>query len=148
DRVTNVWPQPTEVTDDDVAALNTTAMERSAVVARIAGTALVVAGVIGLLAWLWLFVRAQQVADDRVGFGSSADLADRIDLGVQTISLGIIAALVTVTGFAVRTVADYFVVRTGGSLTGFEAGDQVPEPEDIPGGEDIAPPPPPPPGAP
>jgi hypothetical protein len=62
------------VTVDEVDDLNRAAVARAAVAraagfVRIAGTALVVIGAIGCVAWLWTTVRVQQAASASGNFG-------------------------------------------------------------------------------
>jgi hypothetical protein len=125
------------LTAGDITALNGQAVARAAAFARLAGTALAVAGAIGLAAWLWTAYRMQVRADDFGGLDPllvggaqttseyEVTAADRIDLFVSVVDLAIVAALAAAIGLGLRLIADYTVARTGGSLTGFEAGDRV-----------------------
>jgi hypothetical protein len=120
------------LTADDIGGLNQQAVVRAAAFTRLAGTALVIAGAIATAAWLWLVVRQQQLVDDNGTFSTSVAVLDedvsfvqRIDLFAGQVTLGIWAIVALGVGLGLRLVADYSVARTGGSLTGFEAGDRV-----------------------
>jgi hypothetical protein len=137
------------LTAEDIAGLNRQAVERAAAFSRLAGTALVIAGAVAAVAWAWTVVRAQQTVDD---FGNvepvsveapsdalaeeaevfdpfgglfDASFADRVDLLVGQIQLALVAVLTVGVGLGLRLIADYSVARTGGSLTGYQVGDQV-----------------------
>lgn len=119
------------VTDDDVRVMNRIWVSRAAGFARYAGAALIVVGVIGVVAAGWLGVRLQLAAGDAyVGpFGDgdeSLTLAERLDLVVTPVAYAVAAALTAGAGTALRLAADYAVARTGGSLTGYEPGDNWP----------------------
>jgi hypothetical protein len=121
------------ITGEDVTWLNGRSVERAGAFTRLAGTVVIVAGGVGLLAWLWLTVRQQQALNDAgsgdgFDFGSSeVTFANRIDALAGYVSLLISAALAVGVGLALRLVAEYTVARTGGSVTGFVAGDPVPD---------------------
>src|SRR5690349_15375785 len=77
------------ITEEDVDALNRASIARAAAFVRIAGSALVVVGAVGCLAWLWNVIRAQQQVSTSLRFalgGPGApievDLVDRLDLFV------------------------------------------------------------------
>jgi hypothetical protein len=119
-------------TTDDVADLNIQSVARSGVILRLVGTMLVVAGAVGVIAWLWLEVRTQQrITSGPLSFNAAngtatgLDLADRIDAFTDSISSLLLSTLVVGVGVASRLVADYAIARSGGSLTGFNAGDTV-----------------------
>jgi hypothetical protein len=121
------------ITEEDVDALNRASIARAAAFVRIAGSALVVVGAVGCLAWLWNVIRAQQQVSTSLRFalgGPGApievDLVDRLDLFVSVIALLITSALAAGFGLLLRLVADFLVMRSGGTLTGFEPGDVVP----------------------
>jgi hypothetical protein len=119
------------LTSDDIAALNGQMVARSAAFARVAGTALVIAGVVAIAAWVWIAVRQQQALEScPAGAGGvspafDVSFSDRIDLLVSQILLGVTGVLAAGVGLGLRLIADYSVVRVGGSLTGFEPGDEV-----------------------
>lgn len=125
--------QPVIITADDVVSLNRAAILRTAAFARIAGSALVVMGAVGTVAWIWLAIRQQQAFNDAaaeppdVSFGDRFDvsLAERLDAVAGSASLLLLAAITVGAGFGLRSFADYTVARSGGSLTGFEPGDQL-----------------------
>jgi hypothetical protein len=122
----------TPIGPDDIVHLNRRTVERTGATARLAGTALVVVGAVGVAAWLWLTVRQQMTLDDdgggpfRTGRFGETSLTDRLDTAVTTIGLLLSGAIAVVAGLAVRLLADYTIARTGGSLTGFSVGDPVP----------------------
>jgi len=117
-------------TATDVRALNRASIERSAVIARIAGTLAIAVAVIVAAGWLWQTVRLQQRAggDFTVFDGSSTDIefVDRVDVFIASLGLLGTAALVAGLGFGLRLVADYMQDRAGGTVTGFVAGDPLP----------------------
>lgn len=120
-------------TTDDVQRLNRMAIERAAVIARIAGTASIAIGVVVGLAWAWLAVRTQQRVSNAVfgGADADADLVDRVDLFVSSAALLAFAALTCVLGVALRLIADFIQDRAGGSITGYKPGDELPEEKDF-----------------
>ena len=135
------------VTSEDVIVLNRAVVARAAGFARLGGTAVLVVGALGLAAWVWVTVRQQQMAEDTmVMVPGREDLSfgQRVDLVANTYVYLIYAAVAVAVGVALRLVADYAVARTGGSLTGFEPGDTLPDPE--PAMDDYVPSRPPPPG--
>jgi hypothetical protein len=121
------------ITEEDVAALNRASIARAAAFVRIAGSVLVVVGAVGCLAWLWNVIRTQQQVSSSVrlvlggpGAPIDVDLVDRLDLFVSVIALLVTSALAAGFGLLHRLVADFLVMRSGGTLTGFEPGDVVP----------------------
>lgn len=122
------------ITADDVAGLNRTAVTRTAALTRLAGSALVVIGVVALASAIFFSVRQQQRLDDGVYFGTDFDardrdapsFLDRVDVFTQTFSQWALAGLALAGGLVLRLFADYAVARTGGSITGYEPGDQLP----------------------
>jgi hypothetical protein len=140
-RVTTIEPPaPADdhiATAEDIAELNRMAVERSAAFARVAGAVVLVVGVFGALAWLWLTVRLQLRLDDRgSGVGSFGDLEldtsflERIDVASSYVELLVVSALAGGLGLGLRAAADYLVARTGGSLTGYRVGDDLSTPDD------------------
>jgi hypothetical protein len=126
-----IEPDDDVITAQDVEELNGVVV-RAAAFVRIAGTVLVVVGVVGCAAWLWTTVRTQQAVSASVNFGIPAtgpkpdvDLIDRVDLFAPYVGAVVIASLVVGFGLLLRLVADFVVARTGASLTGFEAGDRL-----------------------
>jgi hypothetical protein len=124
----------TIITADDIAALNRAAVARAAALARLAGSVLVVIGAVGVAAWLWLVARRLGVAGDNPfagvfftygDFEFDLSFADRLDLVADAFPNLLWAAGAAGLGFGLRLVADYAVARTGGTLTGFEVGDQL-----------------------
>jgi hypothetical protein len=115
-------------TPDDVQRLNRMAIERATAFARIAGTASIVIGAVLGLAWAWFAVRTQQRASFSVFGGSDDDLdfVDRVDLFVNTLSLLVFATVICAIGVALRLFADYIQDRSGSSITGYAAGDELP----------------------
>jgi hypothetical protein len=121
---------PDILTADDVAHLNGSAVARTAAFARLAGTALVAVGGLGAAAWLWSTVRIQMLIDGTGGLSldpaESVSLAERLDAASQYVATLVFAGLAIAGGLALRLVADYTVARTGGTLTGYVAGDPFP----------------------
>ena len=119
------------ITAEDVEWANRTTLGQTAALTRIAGSVLVVVGVVGAAASLWTTVRYQQDFGDAVDFSGEpgTSLLDRLDRFSITYGL-VLPAIAVALGLALRLMADYTVVRTGGSLTGFEVGDQVPPEKD------------------
>jgi hypothetical protein len=118
------------ITDEDIVELNRATVLRAAAFASIGGSVILAAGVVGALAWLWLTVRNQQHIEGSVfGFGDSEDAAfvDRVDAFASYMPMLMYASLAVAAGFGLRMLSDYAVVRTGGSLTGFEVGDRIDE---------------------
>jgi hypothetical protein len=121
------------ITEDDVDALNRASIARAAAFVRIAGSALVVVGVVGCAAWLWNVIRTQQQVSGSVnltlggqGAPVDVDLVDRLDLFVSFVALLVTSAVAAGFGLLLRLTADFLVVRSGGTVTGFEPGDAVP----------------------
>jgi hypothetical protein len=115
---------------EDVAALNRAMVERAAAFTRIAGTVLIVVGVIGVLAAVWFIVREQQQLDSGGMFGGNegdVSLLDRFDVFTTRFAVFELPALVAGAGLALRLLADYATARTGGTLTGYEVGDEMPD---------------------
>ena len=130
------------VTAEDVVVLNRAVVARAAAFARVTGTALLVVAGLALAAWVWVLVRQQQAAEDSLVFvptGDDLTVGQRVDLFVNTLAYLVYAAVTGGVGVGLRLLADYAVARTGGSLTGFEAGDRLPDPE--PERVDYVPPP-------
>lgn len=127
--------EPVILTDQDIENLNKAAIERSAAIARIGGGVLVAVGVIGAVAWLWIFGRQQAEADSLSfvlgnGDSDSPGVADRLDLATSSIGVLLSACLVAGLGLMLRSAGDYFQARIGGSVTGFSAGDHLEDPAD------------------
>jgi hypothetical protein len=137
------------ITAQDVEWLNRTSVVRTAAFARLAGSLLVAVGVVGVAAALWNIVRYQQNAEGySFGFiggggvdGEDVSTMDRVDLFSTTYGL-VLPAIGLALGLALRLMADYTVVRVGGSLTGFEPGDEVPPETDDEDAADVVVPPP------
>ena len=72
-------------------------------------------------------------------FSQSTDVIDRIDAFANEVYLALYASLAVGIGVGLRMTADYMVTRTGGSVSGFEAGDQTPEYDLEPDGNPKAP---------
>lgn len=137
---TGTTDDDTHITADDVMWLNQAMVERAAAFVRIAGTVLVVVGAIAVAASLWSMWEQQRdlgelpsdasVFDDGelgrfLGEAPEPSLGGRVDHFVTTFSLTE-PALALAVGLGLRLFADYTVARTGGSLTGYEAGEEVP----------------------
>jgi hypothetical protein len=119
------------VTEADVESLNRASIVRAAAFVRIAGSVLVVVGALGAVAWLWTMVRTQQQAGARFEFSDSGalelDLVDRVDILAPYVGVLATTALVVGFGLLLRLVSDFVVARSGGTLSGFEAGDVLDE---------------------
>jgi hypothetical protein len=132
--MTAAMTEDDRITAEDVAFLNRQAVARAGAFGRLSGTGLVAVGAVAALAWLWFTIRQQQMMDDGAGgsdpFGSAPEVtfADRLDMFTNGISLLVFAGLAAGGGLGLRLLADYTVARVGGSLTGFEPGDQAPAP--------------------
>jgi hypothetical protein len=134
------------LTADDIAGLNRQAVLRAAAFTRLAGAALVVAGVLAIIAWGWILVRDQLRLDDYddlmlnpapaespvdsrplIDFAGAFDItfADRVDVLLGRLGFSLTAVVAVGVGLGLRLFADYSVARTGGSLTGFEPGDRA-----------------------
>lgn len=118
------------ITGEDLAWLNRRTIARAADATRTTGTVLMAVGAIGVAAAVWLVWRLQQeIGDDNVGlFGESqeAGLTDRLDAFANTYATVLLPVMAIALGYALRLVADYAVVRTGGQLGEFALGDRIP----------------------
>jgi hypothetical protein len=120
------------VTPEDVDELNRQALNRSSAIARVGGTVLVVVGVLGALTWLWLTVRSQQNAQpaEFIGLGDDIEIPD-VSLGERITLLStyfttlLFSALAAGLGLFLRVVADAGQTFAGGSVTGFQVGQQL-----------------------
>ena len=129
------------VTTEDVVVLNRAVVARASAFARIAGTVMLVVAGLALAAWAWTTVRQQIMAEDSfVGIDDDLTVGQRVDLVASTFIYVVYAAVAGGVGLGLRLAADYTVARTGGSLTGFEPGDRLPDPD--PERDDYTPPPP------
>src|SRR5205823_1131860 len=106
--------------------------------ARNTGAVVFVVGLIGVAAWLYAVVRAQQALSSRLGSGGfsgsasdDVDLLDRLDSFAPYVTVLVLAALVTGLGVLLRLVADVVADRFGGTVTGYEPGDTIDESEPI-----------------
>jgi hypothetical protein len=117
------------VTGADVAGLNQAVVARAANLARLVGTGLLVVAGLGAVAWAWITLRGLGLLGDSfLGFGRSPSgpgLDDQLDVVVGYMSLLLYSSLVAGTGLGLRLAADYTVTRTGGSLTGLQAGEPL-----------------------
>jgi hypothetical protein len=132
------------LTADDITDLNRQAVVRAAAFTRLAGAALVIAGVLAIVAWGWILVRDQLRLDDYDGIDMVAEqtppedgplfdfdgafdvtFADRVDVLLARLGFALTAVVAVGVGLGLRLVADYSVARTGGTLTGYEPGDRV-----------------------
>lgn len=116
------------ITAEDVEWANRTMLVRAAGFTRNAGTVLRVVGAVGAAAALWTTVRYQQDIGDRSDFSGEPDvtLMDRLDQFSATYGLLVAPVIGVAVGLALRLMADYAVVRVGGSLSGFEVGHRLP----------------------
>ncbi|HEY7072144.1 MAG TPA: hypothetical protein VH479_18595 [Acidimicrobiales bacterium] len=117
------------VTAADVSGRNQVVVARAANLARRVGTGLLVVAALGVTAWAWITLRGLGLLGDSfLGFGRSPSgpgLDDQLDVVVGYMSLLLYSSLVAGTGFGLRLAADYTVSRTGGSLTGLQAGEPL-----------------------
>ena len=91
-------------------ALNATYLRRAGFLARTGGNVLVVVGVIGAVAWLWLAFRQQMEGGSFLALSSdfgdgSASIGQRLDSLAGTFSLLVSAAVAVAVGLAVRLLA-------------------------------------------
>jgi hypothetical protein len=117
------------LTADDVAWLDRTSMGRSAQTSRLAGSILVVVGVVVAVAWLWTTVRQQQDLSDAFIGGSTepgASFAERIDVAVSQLGLLVTSGILVGVGFLLRLLADHVALAAGVSPLGLTAGDPLP----------------------
>jgi hypothetical protein len=123
-------PQPDAddslVSADDVAALNRASVDRSAAIARLIGSGLVVIGVVVTLGWVWVAVRTQQQLDDT---SLDVEFKHRLDTFAANLSILAVAALTVGVGAAMRLIADYSQTTVGSSVTGWVEGDRFPDDE-------------------
>jgi len=116
------------VSSVDVDGLNQAVVARGADLARKVGTGLLVVAGFGVLAWAWNTLRGLALIGDEGYFGlpkDELDFASRVDTVAGFLPLLIYSSLAAGLGVALRLVADYTVVRTGGSLTGVQAGEPL-----------------------
>jgi hypothetical protein len=127
--------ETTETTDDvitgeDLEWLNRRMVGRAADAVRAAGTVLMAVGVVGVAASVWLVWRIQQRLGDSTfdsfGEGDDASWVDRFDGLANAYGTVVLPVIAVALGYGLRLVADYAVVRTGGQLGEFTAGDRVP----------------------
>jgi hypothetical protein len=127
------------MTDDDdgvtarlIALLNRASVERSAAIARIAGSVLIIVGIIGMVMWLWLVVRTQDNANPSgmdFGFGEVDDdvpLSRRLDLFASTMSALLFSSAAIVLGMLARLLGDYTQSRIGGQRHRVPRGRRLP----------------------
>jgi hypothetical protein len=117
------------VTATDIDRLNRTAVARGARLAHMAGTGLLVLAGILFVAWLWAFLRQQDLLASTPGplrVVGHPDPAVRVDLAISSLSLLANAGVLTALGTGLRLIADYATARTGGSLVGVRVGDLIP----------------------
>lgn len=113
------------VTGADVAGLNRAVVARAAHLARLAGTGLLIVAGLGALAWAWLTLRGLGAIGDSFDFGDDLGLDERVDFVAGYMSLLLYSGLAAGVGVGLRLGADLSVARTGGSLTGVEAGEPL-----------------------
>lgn len=116
------------VSPADVDGLNQAVVARGANLARLISTALFVVAGVGVVAWAWVTLRGLGLfgdSFDRFEDEPDVDLNYRLDAVATYVFILVISALAAGLGVALRLVADYTVARTGGSLTGVRAGEQL-----------------------
>jgi len=96
------------------------------------GAALIIVGAIALAAALWNDVRQQQQMDDRrfTSFSDDPTFVDRVDLLANGF-IWELPVLAIGVGVGLRLIANYTVVRAGGSIVDVDAGDPVPGDETL-----------------
>jgi hypothetical protein len=122
------------VSQEDIEALNRTEVQRIAHLAQRAGAALVVVGVVCVVAWAWLVIRQQLNANHGGAFTfdghDEIGLAGRVDILLGTFSFVVEGASAIAVGFAIRLFSAFLLSRDGVSLTSFEVGDPFPSSEE------------------
>lgn len=117
-------------TQEDIDSVNGSTNRRAAQIAYVVGAGLVVVGIVGAIAWVWIAIRQQVRIADGGSFSFSqdgtADLGDRIDVFATTLGLLLEAALVLSAGVAIRVLSGVFLAREGVSLTRLTVGDPFP----------------------
>jgi len=137
-------PDPSRITNADIAELNDRQLVRSSLQVRLASNALF--GLAALLAagWFWTLWRLESrlagtMDVGLVGLGSpfadevgaSPSLALRIDALANTLGMLAYAGIVAGLAIALRFYADAANARHGGSLTGWNVGDTIEERGDV-----------------
>jgi hypothetical protein len=115
-------------TVSDVTGLNQAVVARGANLARLISTGLFVVAGLGVLAWAWVTLRGLGLfgdSFDRFEDEPDVDLNYRLDAVATYVFILVISALAAGLGVALRLVADYTVARTGGSLSGVQAGEPL-----------------------
>ena len=123
-----------QITEADIAGMNRKFVTRAAAFARRAGACIVILGALALAAWGWNTVRFQQQLGDSCSDSSPLGIVDggdcvgalrRTDALAAGFSTAALAAATIGIGFTMRLLADYSDARTGGSISGFQPGDQI-----------------------
>jgi hypothetical protein len=119
------------ITGEDLEWLNRRLVSRAAEAVRTAGTVLMAVGAVGVAVAGWLVWRLQQrlsEADSIGSFGERDEITwvDRVDGFANAFGTVVLPVIAVALGYGLRLVADYAVVRTGGQLGEFTAGDRVP----------------------
>lgn len=117
------------ISDDEIVELNRRAVERTSIIARYAGAALVAVGALGAIGWSWLAARAQ-LEYGPVGFGfvgsfdaPTPSVVQRVDLFANGLDGLMLSSVAVGLGVLLRLAGDYAQTRVGGSITGYRAGD-------------------------
>jgi hypothetical protein len=120
------------ISESEIIELNSRAVERSSIIGRYLGSALLVVGSIGAIGWAWLTVRSQ-LNYGPIGYGignldvPSPSFTERIDVAANGLSMLLAASVAVGVGMLLRVASDYAQARVGGSITGYRAGDAFPE---------------------
>ena len=136
--MTDASESPT-ITDADLAGLNQRALLRVVRMAERLSTVLFIVAALLALAWVWSALRQQGVIDSSDGdifspFDADEDLSwkARVDFFATTLSLLGLAAVVFGIGAGIRAYCAVAIVRAGGSLTGWQVGEEIdPDPVDL-----------------
>jgi hypothetical protein len=125
-------PDEARITAQDVDDLNRNRLKVTATAGKVVGVGLMVVAAVGVLAWLWIAARQQQLFggdDGPTMFGSSGEsisFTQRVDLFTTTFTILLSAVLLGGLGFGLRLVSDFTLSCAGGSLAGVEVGARVP----------------------
>jgi hypothetical protein len=122
-----VGEEEPQLTADDVVELNRSAISTTARVVCQAGNVLVVLALVGVAAWLWIVARQQQLLgnDGPSGFitvSGESPFARRVDIFAGSVGFLLNVGLVGGLGLGLRLAAENVMLRTGGTLSGLEAG--------------------------
>lgn len=124
------------VTADDVLELNRSVLVQTARFCRVLGTVLMTIGALGVLLWLWVVLRQQEVIGESdgpfsFGFdGAEVSAKQRLDVFATTFSVLTSAVLPAGLGLVLRVLGQHMISEKGGSLTRVRIGDLLPRAAD------------------